>query len=79
MFRFNRRSSKARGLLFYRLLEGAIAAGPAPFTAIKGGKPETDRAYDSDLITNVTKVRLASPTCPVTSQQPSVGKKTPLA
>jgi hypothetical protein len=39
VFRFNRRSSKVRGLLFCRLLEGAVAAGPAPFTAIKGGKP----------------------------------------
>lgn len=37
VFRFNRRSSKARGLLFYRLLEGAVAAGPAPFAAIRGG------------------------------------------
>ena len=29
-FRFNRRRARHRGLLFYRLLEGAIAAGPHP-------------------------------------------------
>ena len=33
-FRFNRRSSRARGLLFYRLLEMAVAAPPRPYTAI---------------------------------------------
>src|SRR5665811_370295 len=30
-FRFNRRRSRARGLLFYRLLEQAIAAGPLTY------------------------------------------------
>jgi transposase-like protein len=29
-FRFNRRSSKSRGLLFYRLAELSVATGPAP-------------------------------------------------
>ena len=29
-FRFNRRGARHRGLLFYRLLEGALAAGPHP-------------------------------------------------
>jgi hypothetical protein len=29
-FRFNRRRGRHRGLLFYRLLEGALAAGPHP-------------------------------------------------
>ena len=29
-FRFNRRHSRHRGLLFYRLLEGALAADPHP-------------------------------------------------
>jgi transposase-like protein len=33
-FRFNRRRSRHRGLLFYRLLEGAIAAGPHPYKAL---------------------------------------------
>ena len=30
-FRFNRRSSKARGLLFYRLLEQAVVTEPVPY------------------------------------------------
>jgi transposase-like protein/DNA-directed RNA polymerase subunit RPC12/RpoP len=33
-FRFNRKSSKHRGLLFYRLLEGAIGAQPATYDFI---------------------------------------------
>lgn len=39
-FRFNRRRSRRRGLLFYRLLEQAIATQPAPLKAILGGKPD---------------------------------------
>ncbi len=38
-FRFNRRSSTRRGLLFYRLLEQAIQLDPVPVTAIVGGRP----------------------------------------
>ena len=34
-FRFNRRTSKSRGLLFYRLLENAVAVEPAPQNKIK--------------------------------------------
>jgi hypothetical protein len=34
MFRFNRRRSRHRGLLFYRLLEGAVAADPHPYKAL---------------------------------------------
>jgi transposase-like protein len=33
-FRFNRRRSHHRGLLFYRLLEGAVAAEPHPYRAL---------------------------------------------
>ena len=33
-FRFNRRSSRHRGKLFYRLLEHAMLVGPAPYEAI---------------------------------------------
>jgi len=39
VFRFNRRGSRARGLLFYRLLEGAVETEPQPFSAIRGGRP----------------------------------------
>jgi transposase-like protein len=37
-FRFNRRSSKARGLLFYRLMQQAVDCDPVPRRAIVGGK-----------------------------------------
>jgi transposase-like protein len=33
-FRFNRRRSRHRGLLFYRLLAGAVAADPHPYKAL---------------------------------------------
>ena len=36
-FRFNRRSSRARGLLFYRLAQQAVQADPVPFRQIVGG------------------------------------------
>ncbi len=35
-FRFNRRRSNARGLLFHRLAEQAVAVDPAPYRAIIG-------------------------------------------
>ena len=35
-FRFNRRHSKARGLLFHRLAQHAVAVGPAPYRTIVG-------------------------------------------
>ena len=36
-FRFNRRRSQRRGLLFYRLLDQAAHTPPAPYKAIIGG------------------------------------------
>jgi len=36
-FRFNRRNSKARGLLFYRLLQQAVHTGPTPYKRLIGG------------------------------------------
>jgi hypothetical protein len=44
-FRFNRRSSKARGLLFYRLMQQAIDCDPVPRGAIVGG----DRIGDYNI------------------------------
>ena len=35
-FRFNRRRSRARGLLFHRLVQQAVAVGPAPYHTIVG-------------------------------------------
>ena len=34
IFRFNRRHSRSRGLLFYRLLEQAVVTDPAPYNDI---------------------------------------------
>lgn len=39
-FRFNRRTSRARGLLFYRLLEQAVCIDPIPYRKIVGGNLE---------------------------------------
>jgi transposase-like protein len=39
-FRFNRRKSKARGLLFYRLMEQAVDLGPVSRAMIAGGRPQ---------------------------------------
>ena len=38
-FRFNRRSSRARGMLFYRLLQQAAGTDPHPLTELTGRKP----------------------------------------
>jgi len=37
-FRFNRRTSNSRGLLFYRLLSQALAMEPRPAKSLKGGR-----------------------------------------
>ena len=37
-FRFNRRTSRYRGKLFYRLLEQAITVEPAPYAKLVGGR-----------------------------------------
>jgi hypothetical protein len=39
-FRFNRRTSKARGLLFYRLMEQAVDCPPVPRKIIIGGRSQ---------------------------------------
>lgn len=41
-FRFNRRSSRARGLLFYRLVEHAVQVAPVPYAKIVEGKEDDD-------------------------------------
>ena len=40
-FRFNRRNSKARGMLFYRLLQQAVNTDPHPLTELIHGKSGT--------------------------------------
>lgn len=37
-FRFNRRSSRSRGLLFYRLMQQAAICGQTPYHSLVGGK-----------------------------------------
>jgi transposase-like protein len=37
-FRFNRRRSKARGMLFYRLLQQAVRTDPVPYLSLVGGR-----------------------------------------
>ena len=41
-FRFNRRRSRTRGLLFYRLLENAVRVDPVPYTRLVGGNSGAD-------------------------------------
>lgn len=41
-FRLNRRSAKARGLLFYRLVELAVLTDPFTYRGIVGGKNRLD-------------------------------------
>lgn len=36
-FRFNRRTSRSRGLLFYRLMQHAVAIPPVPYRSLVGG------------------------------------------
>ena len=38
-FRFNRRTSRSRGKLFYRLIQQAVQMEPAPYKGMVGGKP----------------------------------------
>lgn len=38
-FRFNRRRSRRRGMLFYRLLEQAVEVAPSPYRDMIGGGP----------------------------------------
>ena len=41
-FRFNRRSSRSRGKLFYRLLQQAVQVDPAPYRTIVAGHAGSD-------------------------------------
>lgn len=41
-FRFNRRASDARGMLFYRLLQQAVSTGPFSYKEIVNGTTNTD-------------------------------------
>jgi transposase-like protein len=47
-FRFNRRDSRARGLLFYRLLHQAVHTAPQPYAAIAGDGRPADTGSPAD-------------------------------
>jgi transposase-like protein len=44
-FRFNRRSSRSRGLLFYRLLQQAVLLDPVPYAQITGKPPKKSTSF----------------------------------
>jgi hypothetical protein len=44
-FRFNRRNSKSRGKLFYRLLQQAVQVDPVPYNQIIGGKVDENGKF----------------------------------
>ena len=41
-FRFNRRRSRAGGLLFYRLLQNTVRVDPVPYRLLVGGNSGAD-------------------------------------
>lgn len=43
-FRFNRRTSRSRGMLFYRLLQQAVAIAAVPYRTLVGGHPDEHRS-----------------------------------
>lgn len=47
-FRFNRRTSRSRGLLFYRLLQQAVALPPVRGKDLVGGRPPTKTQSTTD-------------------------------
>jgi ISXO2-like transposase domain len=73
VFRFNRRQSNARGLLFYRLLQNAVALRkmnqevivlrPKPAGTKPRGRKRT-RPYSTSAITNTPKPRKAKAKTP---------------
>jgi transposase-like protein len=50
-FRFNRRRSRARGMLFYRLLQQSVKTDPHPLSDLVGGVAAHDVDDSSDPIT----------------------------
>jgi len=48
-FRFNRRTSRSRGKLFYRLLQQVVQVDPVPYRCIVGGKDDTTPSGDNEM------------------------------
>ena len=49
-FRFNRRTSRSRGMLFYRLLQQAVATAPAPRPTMMSRDTATGATASGDLV-----------------------------
>lgn len=47
-FRFNRRRSRVRGLLFYRLLQQAVQVGPVPYARLVGGREDHNQKWQRE-------------------------------
>ena len=47
-FRFNRRRSRVRGLLFYRLFQQAVQVGPVPYTRLVGGREDNNQKWQRE-------------------------------
>ena len=48
-FRFNRRTSRARGMLFFRLMQQAVACAPITYRALVGGASAGDSGVDHNM------------------------------
>jgi hypothetical protein len=57
-FRFNRRRSKVRGVLFYRLLKQAVQLDPAPFSRKSSAESPTDTIKTSPYESKVEALYL---------------------
>jgi transposase-like protein len=51
-FRFNRRSSRSRGLLFYRLMQQAAICGPTPYHSLVGGRSRANHNISIQVVQN---------------------------
>jgi len=61
VFRFNRRSSRSRGLLFYRLLEQAVQSGPITYRDIVDSQPSPAPINDGLELGSWGDLRLIAP------------------
>ena len=52
-FRFNRRASRFRGKLFFRLVQQAMLVDPAPLATLKGAALDLDTESDEDCDHNI--------------------------
>lgn len=58
-FRFNRRTSRHRGKLFYRLVEQAVAVGPTPYARLVSDSNHNPGGKSSQVDTPYAAIRLS--------------------